>query len=57
MEELFSRVGFNDCPVIGKFFGIWGEKRTRHNFVGFERGKIGEVRGGDEREDWVEFPV
>ena len=57
MEKLFSRAGFNNGTVIGKFLGIWGEKRTRHYFLGFERGKIGEIRGGDEREDRVEFLV
>jgi hypothetical protein len=57
MEKLFSRAGFNNGTVIGKFLGIWGEKRTRHYFLGFEKGKIGEIRGGDEREDRVEFLV
>ena len=57
MEELFSRVGFDDRAVTRMFFGIWGENFARHDFVGFERGEIGEVRGGDEREDRIEFLV
>ena len=43
--------------TLGKFVGIWRKSRARHYFIEFARGEIGEVRGGDETENGIEFPV